>query len=112
MEYFKLEEFDCRCCGTNKMNPDFLDKLQEAQRLAQTKFIIKSGYRCAKFNKEGGSDSLCHTKGIAADIDFHRGSQRLDILSALIRAGFERFAIGQNFIHVDSNDGPPSLWIY
>ena len=29
VKYFKLEEFDCQETGENKMDPDFLEKLDE-----------------------------------------------------------------------------------
>ncbi|MCK9432324.1 MAG: D-Ala-D-Ala carboxypeptidase family metallohydrolase [Candidatus Omnitrophica bacterium] len=112
MENFKIEEFNCRCCGANKMNPDFLNKLQEAKTMANTKFIISSGYRCEKHNAEIGSTSNNHTTGVAADIVCSRGSQRHEIMRALIKAGFKRFGLGEQYIHVDSNDRPNCIWIY
>lgn len=112
MKNFKIEEFNCPCCGENKMKWDFLNKLQEARTIAQTKFVISSGYRCPKHNTEIGSVSNNHTTGQAADIVCERGSQRYAILGALIKAGFKRLGLGDNFIHVDSNDRPNTIWIY
>lgn len=33
MNNFKIEEFNCPCCGHNEMKPKFLDMIDEARRI-------------------------------------------------------------------------------
>ena len=69
LTYFKLEEFECSCCGEMGMDMGFLHKLDLARGLAKTPFIINSGYRCKKHNKNvGGKETSSHLKGKAVDI--------------------------------------------
>jgi len=101
-KYFKKEEFACPCCGKNEIKDEFLEKLDEAREIAGVPFVITSGYRCSKHNKEvGGSPTSSHLKGLAADIKTTSSKQRYKILNALLKVGFKRVGIGQNFIHVD-----------
>ena len=101
-KYFKKEEFACPCCGRNEIKDEFLAKLDEAREIAGVPFVITSGYRCSKHNKEvGGSPTSSHLKGLAADIKTTSSKQRYKILNALLKVGFKRIGIGQNFIHVD-----------
>ncbi len=112
-KHFKIEEFNCKCCGENYMSELFLDRLDEARDLAKVPFVITSGYRCPKHNRAVGSTSDNHTKGVAADIACDRGPMRLLIVSALLNAGFRRLGIGKRFIHVDANGSrTDSIWLY
>ena len=45
VRYFKIEEFDCQETGENKMNPEFLEKLDELRHECKFPFTITSGYR-------------------------------------------------------------------
>ena len=46
--YFKKEEFECRCgCGLNNMDLEFLIDLDEARDIAQIPFKINCGVRCS-----------------------------------------------------------------
>ena len=50
---FSEKEFDCKCgCGLNNMKSTFLWKLQLARTEAQIPFIVTSGFRCKKHNKD------------------------------------------------------------
>ncbi len=115
-KYFKLEEFKCPCCGRVAMDYDFIDKLDEARAIANIPFIITSGYRCEKHNKEvGGKYNSSHLVGKAVDIEVKNSYERFKILQALIKVGFKRIGIANNFIHVDNdiNDKPcPVIWLY
>jgi uncharacterized protein YcbK (DUF882 family) len=113
MNNFKLEEFNCPCCGHNKMTQEFQDMIDEARRIAVVPFHINSGYRCEKHNKEVGSKSVNHTSGQAADIRCTDGQSRFKIIHALMRAGFKRIGIAKTFIHADCvKDSPTSIWFY
>ena len=112
MNNFDIKEFNCHCCGKNEMKQHFLDMIDEARRIAQVPFVINSGYRCPKHNKEVGSSSSNHTSGNAADIRCTDGPTRFKIVSALIKAGFKRIGVAKTFIHADCTNGPTSIWFY
>ena len=98
-------EFNCPCCGKNKMNESFLATLTDAREYCRIPFMINSGYRCEKHNKKvGGKPNSTHTVGAAADIHCTESRQRALILCGLLEAGFSRIGIAKTFIHVDMAD--------
>jgi uncharacterized protein YcbK (DUF882 family) len=114
MKYFKLDEFNCKCCGKNEMKKELLDRLDAARELAGVPFVIVSGYRCPKHNKEvGGVPDSAHTKGLAADIRATNGKERFKILQALMLTGFDRIGVYKNFIHCDVDSSKPDevVWV-
>lgn len=118
MKYFTKEEFRCSCgCGLgfDSMNSVFINKLDSAREYANTSFKINSSIRCAKHNKdEGGSKTSSHLMGLAVDISTPTSREKYKILMGLIHAGFNRFGIGSNFIHVDNDKDKPEelIWGY
>lgn len=112
--YFKESEFACKCCGKHPMDQLFMAQLERAREIADTPFVITSGYRCPKHNAEVGSTSKNHTSGKAADIKATDGPTRGKILKGLYRAGFQRIGISfkGGFIHADSMDDIESCWNY
>ena len=112
MNYFQKREFACPCCGKDDIDPDFVLRLNEARGYARVPFIITSGVRCEKHNKEVGSTSRNHIEGKAADIACTEGWKRLRIVRGLLQAGFKRIGIGKTFIHADTMDLPASIWVY
>jgi uncharacterized protein YcbK (DUF882 family) len=113
MKNFKPEEFMCSCgCGGNKMESEFLEKLDAAREIAGIPFVISSGYRCPKHNKEVGSTATNHPLGVASDIRCTDGASRFKIIAALIQAGFTRIGVAKTFIHCDTNTLPSSIWFY
>ena len=127
LRYFTLSEFDCNCGGENckgdKMDKDFLIKLDEARHLANQSFQINSGMRCNDYQedlrrrgyktaKKGASP---HLKGIAADISVTDSRSRWIVLNSLLLAGFVRIGIADTFIHVDlakANKTQNCVWTY
>jgi len=100
---FKPNEFNCKC-GKNKINFDFVNKLNQARIYSDFPYVINSGFRCRKHNKEvGGSETSSHLKGLAVDIRAETSRSRYLILKGLIKAKFNRIGIGENFIHVDDD---------
>ena len=111
--YFDLKEFDCNCGGDNckgdKMNKEFLIKLDEARHLANTSFRINSGMRCDAYQedlrksgyKKAKKGTSPHLKGLAADISVKDSRQRYIVINSLLLAGFTRIGIADTFIHVD-----------
>ena len=45
LKHFKREEFTCEVSGTNNMEKEFLEKLDELRAYCDFPFIITSGYR-------------------------------------------------------------------
>lgn len=115
LRHFSIDEFNCKCCGKNEMDYEFLQLLDHARTIAKIPFVITSGFRCEKHNKEiGGKPDSAHLIGHAADIFTHSLSDRFKIVKALLDVGFRRIGIAHNFIHVDND---PSkhwgvIWLY
>lgn len=111
MKHFKIEEFDCPCCGDNLMSEFFLSRLDMARGISGTPYIINSGYRCSIHNKKVGSTSSNHTRGMAADIRVKTKAARGKILRGLYLSGFKRVGIYEDYVHADLNTGPESCWL-
>lgn len=105
LQYFNISEFDSpdQKGSGKEMKNEFLAMLDEARDDTNgVPMVITSGYRTTEHNdKVGGVDSSTHTKGFAADIRVRNSWERYVILTVLIKIGFSRFGIGNNFIHVD-----------
>ena len=120
MKYFKLREFACNCCGKSKINRTFLKVLNSARSYSKNEdgsdvpFIITSGYRCENHPESIKNPTSSHIKGLAADILVKNSRERAVILAALMNAGFSRFGIGHNFLHVDLDEDKAQvlIWTY
>lgn len=102
--------------GSHKhMKPSFMRKLKQARDFAGIPFIVNSGHRTKKHNKKvkGKADSS-HLEGWAGDIACSSSRHRALILTAVIKAGFNRIGIGNGFIHVDNDPSKPKdvFWMY
>ena len=112
---FKRSEFDCRCCGKNNINMAFLEKLQLARTYAGIPFVVISGCRCDKHNKEvGGKHTSDHLTGEGVDIKATNSMDRFRIIDAALAAGFRRIGVGRNFIHLGNAKHNPQdvMWLY
>jgi len=114
--YFTPSEFDSPDLPGSgiRMNAMFISMLNKARSIAGIPFYINSGYRTPAHNKKvGGVPGSAHTKGLAADIAVTPATYG-KVLSALIKAGFKRIGLGQNFIHVDIDCSKPcpAVWNY
>ena len=117
---FKRVEFQCRCgCKTNKINAEFVDRLQKLRDWFARPVIVTSGYRCPSHDRSakvrGGG---AHATGHAADVAV-RGRDAVDFLRIALDCGFTGFGIKQHgdqrFIHLDDlrGDWPrPMIWTY
>ena len=107
LDHFKSSDFDCPCCGENKMDLSFLLLLDTAREYANIPFVISSGYRCEKHNAEvGGAKLSSHCKGLAVDIktncaDVPNSLVAYNIMEWCRTIGLTRFALYENHIHVD-----------
>ena len=119
VDNFTENEFKCKCCGICNVNINFLCQLEEARRIAGIPFIITSGCRCKKHNKEvGGVEnsrhiSTKHLASSAADIATTTDRRRMVIVRALIEAGFTSIGLSKKdyFVHVD-DDQRLKMWLY
>lgn len=114
---FKPHEFECGCgkCGLGfpAMDQDFLDRLELARTLSRSKFVLTSAVRCEEHNRNvGGLDNSAHLKGLAVDIATPTSNVRYEVLYGLIKAGFKRIGIYNNFIHVDEDTSKPQAVIW
>ncbi len=114
VKFFNKREFNCRCCGAISISANLVLKLDLARELAETPFIITSGYRCPKHNQQvGGVRNSAHVLGLAVDVAVPNNVVRLNIIRGLIIAGFRRIGISKDFIHADIDKSKPNnLWLY
>ena len=121
-KYFDLREFrspDAEHSGS-LMSHEFVSKLDKAREIAGIPFKINSGYRTREHNSHliangyKASPNSSHMKGIAADISAKTSGQKYVILIALLAVGFNRFGIGDTYIHVDMDPDKPAnmIWTY
>lgn len=112
--HFDYDEFACKHCERNEMSEEVIKRLDNARELAGVSFVINSGYRCEIHNKDCGSKSDVHVKGLAADIAAAGSRNRSLILDALLKAGFTRIGIAKTFIHCDLDDSKDQnvMWLY
>ncbi len=106
------DEFKCKHCGALVIDEAFYKMACLAREIADTPFVISSGYRCPEHNKAVGSTSMNHVSGKAMDIKALYGPQRGKILKGLYKAGFTRVGIRKDFIHADVTDAVESCWLY
>jgi zinc D-Ala-D-Ala carboxypeptidase len=116
-KYFKLSEFDSPDRpGTGElMEHDVLEALDVARDIAGFPFIVTSGVRTVQHNKAvNGSPRSSHLLGWAADLKVVSTRKRFLMMEALLDAGFNRFGIGKDYIHVDMdpNKDPNVIWTY
>jgi uncharacterized protein YcbK (DUF882 family) len=112
MNYFKPEDFKCKCgqCDGGSMDAVFLEDLFKARELAQTPYVITSAYRCKEHNRKvGGKENSAHLRGRAVDIKLPTSQSAFKVIKSLMDVGFVR--IGYNskyhFVHVDNDPTLP-----
>lgn len=114
--------------GKDNMSVAFIDMLENARErlevynkknpLKRIVFIINSGFRSKHYNNslKGSVLNSAHIDGQAADISTagYSVAQKERMLDALYKAGFRRFGIMKNAIHVDNDASKPqnSVWNY
>ena len=112
---FAAWEFLCPCCKVERMDINFIVRLQRARTVARRSFVIGSGWRCEARNRAvGGVEDSAHLTGHAADIMTVTSEKRFVVLDALLEAGFMRIGIAKFFIHVDDDLAKPQgvIWVY
>ena len=117
MLHFELSEFDSPDeKGSGRyMDESFLMMLDHARGIAGIPFTINSGFRTKSHNAYvGGKDQSSHLFGYAVDIHCTDSRRRWIIIDALRQAGFNRFGVGNTFIHVDNDPDKDFsvMWLY
>lgn len=113
MKYFTLEEFDCQHTGENRMEQDFLDKLDALREHCGFPFVITSGYRSPDHPLEARKEIPgTHAQGIAADIKITNSAHRYTIIREALAHGFTGLGVAGDFIHVDTRGTVPVIWTY
>lgn len=123
-KYFADSEFLCKdSCGEgiDKMDLDFVEKLDMLRQFLGFPFVLTSAYRCptqnVKVSDTGPSGP--HTTGHAVDIKAE-GAQALAIVRDAPHFGFSGVGVQEKgegrFIHLDDLTPPkfprPTIWSY
>lgn len=126
VRYFTAAEFICRgitCCGgTERMDEDFVLRLDDLRKALGKPLIVTSGYRCPEHNaavsKTGRNGP--HVSGKACDIAVFGRDTYTIIRLALERditgiGVFQKGPHGRRFLHLDTlSDAPgrPRPWVW
>jgi hypothetical protein len=125
--YFKPSEFDSRLepGSGSKMHKEFLAKLNKARELYGKPMQVTSGYRVRadyeRLKRQGYEVSMTSAHFIGRAVDVRPVSGVLDtwqewevFLNCFWEAGFRRFGIMANTLHVDDDPSKraPATWRY
>ena len=103
---FLAKEFDCKCASCDikghLMDKDFIDSLQQLRALCDFEFLISSGLRCERHNKNvGGKEKSYHLVGRACDIICVDPFKRHELVRVALDMGLT-VIIYKSFVHVDN----------
>lgn len=113
MKYFQIDEFCCSHTGENRMEAEFLEKLDELRERCGFPFVVTSGYRSPQHPIEASKTVPgTHAQGIAADIKVNSGAQRYTVVKEALELGFSGIGVDKGFVHVDTRGGTPVIWSY
>jgi len=113
MKHFSIDEFNCKETGENKMNSEFLQRLDLLREACGFPFVITSGYRSPSHSIEiKKAKPGTHAQGIAADIMVNSSAQRRAVVEAAIQLGFNGIGVHDDFVHVDIRKSARVLWCY
>jgi len=111
---FTREEFNCRCCGENRMHQYVIETLQKVRDEFGHPIKVTSGWRCPENNAEsGGSTNSSHMAGLAIDVEVKSSFHRYNFLLTAMKY-FDRIGVAEDFIHIDMDPNKTSklLWLY
>lgn len=126
MRYFTAAEFACKgagCCGgASRMDPQFLELVDELRHRVGFPLLVSSGYRCPVHNARVSSTGQAgpHTTGRAADFLVY-GPRAFALLRRAQELGFTGVGVrqkgfrGSRFLHLDNltaADGHPRPWVW
>lgn len=100
---FFRDEFACKCgCGSDRIDPDLISKLQKLRDVYAKPMSITSGVRCSKHNAEtpGASTFSAHIFGLACDFVCTDSAERWELINMAMKI-FSRVGLYDGWIHVD-----------
>ena len=106
VKHFRAEEFACKCCGGNSIQPGLVYRLDELRMAYGKPILITSGYRCPEHNQRVSTTGATgpHTTGLAVDIGVS-GREAVTVLRLALDLGFTGIGLQQKgvgrFIHLD-----------
>ena len=114
LKFFTREEFDCQVSGTNNMELEFLEKLDQLRGACGFPFEVTSGYRHPTLHPIERKKDVpgTHAQGIAADIKITNAADRYTIVANALNLGFTGIGIADTFVHVDTRGTTPVIWLY
>lgn len=114
LRFFQVSEFDCQETGENRMEPEFLTKLDDLRSACQFPFIITSGYRHPTQHPIEAAKTIpgTHAQGIAADVRITTAAERHRIIKEAMDLGFTGIGVSKTFVHVDTRGSTPVMWLY
>lgn len=122
IRHFTPDEFACKCCGANEIQPGLIYKLDFIREEFGKPLVVTSGYRCPEHNQRVSTTGVSgpHTTGLAADLGVS-GRDAVTVLRIAMAAGFTGIGIQQKgvgrFIHLDlipdsHSHKRPWIWSY
>ena len=107
-EYFKREEFACKCgCGFTTVDVDLLEVLEDVRQNFDSPVNITSACRCTNHNTSvGGEVKSKHLFGLACDIQVNNVTPKR-VQDYLLNKYPNSKGIGsyETFTHIDVRDG-------
>ena len=110
-KHFNVSEFACKCGEQHEIliSEELIEKLEQLYAaLGASKGIISSGYRCSAHDKNvGGYGSGQHTKGMACDVIFYKGSTPISSKTVCCKAqdlgfgGIANITSSYTYTHLD-----------
>ncbi len=105
--YFSNIEQSCPCCAKNNVPVFFLKMANKSRYYLGVPIYVNSWCRCSLHNKDvGGVETSNHLNGDAFDVRMNArkgvemtSTERILLITALMKAGFNRFKIYRTFIH-------------
>lgn len=118
--HFKFEDFECKHCGSNLTDQQFIKSLDELRERVGFPLIVNSGYRCPDYNSQVSTTGRNgpHTTGRAVDLGVSHDKAWF-VLKEAFRMGFTGIGVKghgtSRFIHLDAIADPqarPRVWSY
>ena len=102
MKYFKENEFLMGGVEVfDKMDPIFLQKLDDLREKINSPMVITSSFRTEAYNKKiKGAKLSMHLYGRAVDISCQNSHYRALVLKEALNMGLS-VGVGSNFLHLD-----------
>ena len=118
--HFQQSEFACACCGLDCIDPMFVWSLEHSRISVGIPYVVTSGVRCDKHNKDvGGAATSAHVPREidyplvkCSDIRCDNMYDRKRMLQDMSKR-FRHIGIAKTFIHVDDDPSKPEgIYLY